>query len=120
MHKHQYKGYGGCDSVCGVDVIHTDTGETLVVLTELPENPGTSVTNMVEEIANQLVADQLASLRTRGLRWVERYPAQRGRAETLDEVTFTLREGRFTEPRWRRLSQPSLNALLISPPPSLL
>jgi len=51
--EYPYKGFGGCECVCGLQHGSTPSGKNFVILTELPDNPGTSVTNMVEELATQ-------------------------------------------------------------------
>jgi hypothetical protein len=50
-----YKGYFGHHAECGLDVFAYDKNYVFIV-TELPENPGTSVTNRAEMVAETLEA----------------------------------------------------------------
>ncbi len=75
----------------------------VVVVTELPDNPGMSVTNYAEELATLILQEHgLDALRTV---WIEHYPAwaEEDRPETFDLVRFTWDGERYTRPEWRRL-----------------
>jgi len=74
-----------------------------VVLTELPDNTGTSVTNCVEEIATQVYHTFLKGTPIEHIRWIEHYPPRGKWEETFDEVTFDWDGETFSHPRWRRL-----------------
>lgn len=61
-----YKGYGGCDSVCKLD-IH----DKVVICTELNENPGTSITNLAEKLIEKVC--EKYNLDMNEIIWFERY-----------------------------------------------
>jgi hypothetical protein len=76
-----------------------------VTLTELPDNPGTSVTNCVEEIATQVYHTFLKGTPIENIRWIEHYPPRGEWEETFDEVAFDWDGETFSNPRWRRLQE---------------
>ena len=101
----------------------------MVVATELPENGGTSITTMAEELAADVLAGYLPE-RTGEVRpfdWIEHYPPGRGgRGESFDLVTFAhyrprqvLRGGRWRmrleDPSRRRLTREQAEALAGEP-----
>lgn len=101
-------------ALCQLQVLRGEN-HTVVIVTELPDNPGTSVTNGAEELATKVVAD--LSLDPRCTRFIERYtPDSYERknphdGETFDEVTFRWKEKTASNPRWRRLQPLEIAAL---------
>ena len=107
--------FGG-DAKCDLEIIRGGT-TTLVICTELNDNPGTSITNFAEGLAT-LVCQADATIDPRHLIWIEHYPERMaGRwqdpfPETWDVVTFQERTGRvFRGPHWRRVSVGAMAAL---------
>lgn len=74
MEKFIFKARNGADAWCGLEVLMKPEGPT-VILTELGDNPGPSVTNAYEEVATVLVTDVwMGALGDpEKIRWVERY-----------------------------------------------
>ena len=114
--EYEFKGFWGCRSRCGLEVIRHQSF-VLVIATELEANSGASVTNMSESLAFAVCQDW--GIPARSLVWVEHYP-KRGREfepyvpeESWDLVQFYLdqAEGRFSTPRWFRLSDEQLRQL---------
>jgi len=110
MERFEYKGFGNCNCVCGLDII----GD-MVICTQLPDNTGTSITNMAENLA-AMVCDKYA-IPMENLIWIEHYPAGFYRANdlaTYDLVTFELVDDprsmeskrMFANAQWTRM-QPS-------------
>lgn len=84
---------------------------TVVIVTELESNPGTSITNAAEILAAQVVRDH--DLDSDTLIWVEHYPDRafvRGRPgleERFDLVTFQrARPDHFQKPEWQPIPRP--------------
>jgi hypothetical protein len=48
---YDYKGFWNCDSHCDIETHRRTDGKYVFVATELPDNPGTSVTNFAEHTA---------------------------------------------------------------------
>ena len=115
---YEFKGFHGCQSRCEYEVHALEDGGSLLVLTEIEDNPGTSVTNMAEHLATDICRKE--NISPQGLVVVEHYPA-RGTwvAETFDLVTFDFdwRQGRFTNPRWQRLDRDRYTALVAGAGP---
>ena len=101
MIRFEYHGFHGCHSVCGLDIQPLADGRTLVICTELPDNPGTSVTNFAEDLAT-LVCRQFGIVPAK-LVWVEHYPASpsHGPKPDWDWVEFTWDGRQLQQPRWR-------------------
>ena len=83
-------------------------GRSVVILTEPNDNPGTSVTNGIEMIVQQVVQEY--NLNPYNLTIIEHYPPRQGRGifgnETFDVVTFEdIGVGAMPRrPIWRRVS----------------
>lgn len=60
--------------ICDIEII-----KNLVIATEMPENEGTSVTNMAEYLATQVC--QEFGINPKHLIWIEHYPQRREWAE---------------------------------------
>lgn len=92
---HEFEGINGVTSHCDI-VIQGN----VVICTELISNPGTSVTNMAEAIADMIVARY--NLDPHKLIWLEQY--ENNPNKVYDIVTFNYRGGRFTGPSWQPIS----------------
>lgn len=90
---------------CRVRLYKGFDGGYTVLLTELADNPGESVTNACERIATGVQPRWALDLTT--TRWIEHYPAEsfreKGRGATFDEITFTWGDGTASHPQWHRL-----------------
>lgn len=107
---YHYKGFHGFPSKCGVDIVKHDT--FTVILTELPDNPGTSITNMIETLATIIYHQFLNGVPVEKIIWIEHYPPSIHREETFDEVTFEWDGKYFFSPRWKRISPSELTMIL--------
>jgi hypothetical protein len=89
--RYNYKGFWS-DSYCDIEVHQRSDGKYVFVATELPDNPGTSVTNYAEQLATA-VRTQYA-LKPGDVIWIEHYPeAKNRRKEDFDLVRFLGIEG---------------------------
>ena len=48
---YHYRGSRGCECKCGLSIVPLKDGRVTVICTELPDNPGTSITNFAEDLA---------------------------------------------------------------------
>jgi hypothetical protein len=71
------------------------------VFTEMPDNPGTSVTNFIERLATMVYYDRLAGLEPQRLHVLERYPSDERHDERVDFVNLRWDGQRFIAPKWR-------------------
>ena len=113
---YEYPGLRNRSSKCDLEILRRGQ-TTLVICSELVDNPGTSVTNFAEGLAT-LVCQADATIDPCHLIWIEHYPEreagrwQKPFPETWDLVTFQERTGRvFRGPHWRRVSAGAMAAL---------
>lgn len=123
--RHQYRGNWHAGGVCRVRIYQGGGLLPTIVLSELPENANTSVTNLVEYLTAEVVAAYLpeAFEALEPPVVVEHYPARGERAERFDLVTFSswrprldylggVRRVRLGTPAWRRLELDELAGLI--------
>ena len=115
---HQMPWAGQSQATCRVSIFQSDE-QTVVVLTEPPDNHGISVTNAVEYIAGAVTDLSLLWEKHPGeIVWVEHYPTRGGSArieETWDRVEFQWEfdEGwHATNPRWHPLNRADVFRIL--------
>ena len=116
MEYFDYSCPNGLRGRCGVEVTPLPSiMSTLVVVTELDDNPGMSVTNAAEHLASQFCARK--GISPNRLLWIEHYPAKgEGRRtirESWDFVSFgwDWSRGVFGEPEWRPTDRRRVDAL---------
>ncbi len=89
---HPYKGAGGCPARCRVRIYLPDDvlDAPVVICSELPDNPGGSITNSAEVIAAGVISHELPT----PLVWIEHWPKESsgGGAETFELVVFSSYE----------------------------
>jgi hypothetical protein len=115
-----YRGLGGCHSRCRVRIFplsgsrheSPDSGNAqplkaegpLILLTELPGNPGTSITNAAELVATQVVTAFGLDLQTCRPLWVEQYHPHHMAYETFAWIQLV----------WTRQLDPITNRLVFT------
>lgn len=127
-----YRGFFGRPAWCGLEVIPLEDGRTVVIATELEDNPGTSVTSVAEHLASH-VCDRFGIDPDR-LVWVEHYvypsATRPGEPRAFEMVNFrrlpppairwleaVLRHhpsgwpGFFEDPEWRPMGDRDWQAL---------
>lgn len=82
-----------------------------VIATELPNNPGMSLTNAAASAAVQVC--QYYEIPLEKLVWIEHYPEETGHEETFDLVHFSLNNGLLNVERWQRISTAKAEQLLM-------
>lgn len=136
IERFEYRGLHGCACFCALEIIPLSDGQTVVIATELKDNPGTSITNVAEHLASH-VCERFAIDPDR-LVWIEVYgyppPAGLRYDRTFDRVTFQRRKpqkiawshsilksqpdgwpGCFEEPQWRPMSVDDWRRLGLEP-----
>ena len=68
---HYYRGYWSDGAKCRICIYQEDGHDPVVICSQLPENDNTSVTNMAEYLAAEVVEEH--ALLT-PLTWIEQYP----------------------------------------------
>jgi hypothetical protein len=121
---HPYKDAGGCRARCRVRIYlpDDDLDAPVVVCSELPNNPGGSITNSAEMIAAGVI---LTNELPTPLVWIEHWPEETTEGqETFELVVFSsyevverapyLGETRawIADATWKRLDRPTVEALV--------
>ena len=110
-----YRGYHGCPSYCWLR-IYQAPGQTVVLATEVDDNPGTSITNMAEHLATEVT--RTFGLSLGALVWIEHYPdrlvigGHPRLPASFDLVTFTCTPQGLRAPQWRRVSKEQVETLM--------
>jgi len=120
-----YRGFWGCEAVCHLRVYFPQSGDidpanpVVVVATELERNPGTSITNMAEHLAQEV--RELYGLGPADLIWIEHYHERTlglysSLPEEFSHVTFSLdAHGCYCSPKWRYLCRADADGLAGEP-----
>ncbi len=109
---HRYRGYWSDGGKCRIRIYRGEGELPVVVCSQLPENTNTSVTNMAEYLAAEVV--EACSLPA-SLVWLEHYPEHEGRIGEWSRVRFSsweveevllggVRRRRVGSPRWSHLA----------------
>ena len=113
IHHYQNPALQTDDGFCRLRIYAADAA-TVVVISELAENPGVSVTNAAAALATEIA--RIYDLETVTTFWVEHYGAfsytASGGDETFDLVTFTWRNRTASNVQWKRLTADELHAML--------
>ena len=88
---HHYRGYWSEGGKCRIRIYQEEGQNPVVICSQLPENKNTSVTNMAEYIAAEVIEEH--ELPT-PLTWIEHYPEHRDRPGEYSLVTFSCWEHR--------------------------
>jgi hypothetical protein len=83
---HRYRGYWSDGGRCRIRIYHEDGCAPMVVCSQLPDNDNSSVTNMAEYLAAEVVEEH--SLPT-PLAWIEHYPEHTGEIGEYSLVKFS-------------------------------
>jgi len=119
---YRFRGFHGCDAWCSLEILRGRDGQTVVIATELKDNPGTSVTNMCEHLAHWVCIE--FSIDPRKVAWIEHYgyPApgdSRRRPRSYDLVTFEILPAGDTvvlsHPQWRPMCDADWLAMGLDP-----
>jgi hypothetical protein len=90
---------------CRLRIYKQRDGSQTVLLTEVPNNPGQSITAASDVIASGLVKRYHLDPAT--TQWIEHWPADSRDQRSEDafaSVKYTWHDGVASSPRWRRLS----------------
>jgi hypothetical protein len=83
---HHYRGYWSDGGKCRIRIYQGDGQAPVVACSQLPDNPNTSVTNMAEYLAAEVIEEhQLPT----PLKWIEHYPEHKGEIGEYSLVRFS-------------------------------
>ena len=83
---HRYRGYWSDGGKCRIRIYREEGQMTVVVCSQLPDNADTSVTNMAEYLAAEVIEEHSLPM---PFTWIEHYPEQRGGPGEYSLVTFS-------------------------------
>jgi hypothetical protein len=108
---HHYSGYWSDGGKCRIRIYRQEGRESVVICSQLPDNTNTSVTNMAEYLAAEIIEEH--KLPT-PLMWIEHYPAHAGEIGEYSLVRFSSWEPQevfFGGGWWYRVGTPSWSHL---------
>jgi hypothetical protein len=124
-----FLGLHGQRARCQLMHIDIDHFSQVIIATELPDNPGASITNTAELLATQACEHlNLTFMNAYTVTWIEHYPVRPGHSAgaiipaTYDLVVFKLQAGglerpwKFLAPTWRRMTRVEWYELGLTPP----
>lgn len=119
--RYHYRGFHGCQSWCELEILSMGDMRTVVIATEVEDNPGTSVTNCAEDLAHWVcIGFEIDPSR---LIWIEHYgypsPMNPQEPRTYDVVRFEIlpsgHDAIFAHPAWRPMQPADWQALGLEP-----
>jgi hypothetical protein len=111
---YDFKGRLDISSRCGLKIV-SKADATIVIITELSEdNPGTSVTECIADLASRIVRDfNLDPVTTV---FIEHYPDRGSKLdhykETFDIVRFRRDGAGFADPEWERVGRAAVDEMI--------
>jgi hypothetical protein len=115
-----YEGYHGRPAHCRIRIFYDPDRPVVVIATELPSNPGTSITNRAEVIASEVC--RRYSIDPDTLTWIEHYlgdPRERvdsAAGEHFSRAEFQRDAGRrLVSPRWYHMPKRRVETLIGQP-----
>ncbi len=108
---HRYRGYWSDGGRCRIRIYREEGGALVVVCSQPPDNPNTSVTNMVEYLAAEVVSEHSLPA---PLVWIEHYPEHEGELGEYSLVGFSTwgRKDMCLGGVWRyRIGSPAWSSL---------
>jgi len=99
----EFKGCHEASSKCDLDIRQTDIG-TVVMITELADNQGTTITNAAEILLKQVCEHY--GLTPNEIIWIEHYSEDwiEGQKESFDIVTFNSKVFGSLSANWKRIT----------------
>jgi hypothetical protein len=117
---HYYRGYWSDGGKCRIRIYREDSQPPVVICSQLPNNDNTSVTNMAEYLAAEVMQEH--KLPT-PLVWIEHYPEHKGKIGEYSLVRFSSWDPtevclgsvwryRMGSPKWSHLPSDAVDDLL--------
>ena len=130
-YRYAYRGYHSEDGICRVRVFEQTGKVPIIIVTELPENTNTSITNMCEYLAYEIIRAHFPERfeEEEPVLWIEHYerdPAERDAVgleyslvefESWTAATAVARWGkrlRIGQPSWKHVERDTIEPLVGS------
>ena len=116
-----YKAYHKYDSSCGLEIRINRNNTVTVILTELPNNPGITVTYLMEHVATLIYNEYLRSVPVENIIWLKhdpeiRHDDKRIAEESYKQALLVWNGDTFGSPRWIALPSEDLELYGITGP----
>jgi hypothetical protein len=105
---------------CRIRMYRPDAGTVVVIVTELLDNPGVSITNWAEYLATEIRKRYLRQ--GEALIWIEHYVERPSRynsretvQETFDRVLMRWNGVSYEEPEWKSFDRAGVERLIGEP-----
>jgi hypothetical protein len=120
---HHYRGYWSDGGKCRIRIYREDGQVPVVVCSQLPNIPNTSVTNMAEYLAAEVIEEHCLPT---PLTWIEHYPEHEGEIGEYSLVRFSnwdpmevclgsVWRYRVGSPRWSPLRREEVDVTTLPP-----
>jgi hypothetical protein len=83
---HHYKGYWSDGGRCRIRIYREEGRAPVVICSQPPDNPNTSITNMAEYLAAEVIEGHRLPA---PLKWIEHYPEHEGEIGEYSLVRFS-------------------------------
>jgi hypothetical protein len=121
LDQYRFRGLHGREAWCALEILHASRGRTVVIATEIKDNPGASITNAWEQLAYGVCVD--FAIDPSKLVWIEHYgypsPSGPNQPRTYDFVTFTVlppgHDAVLARPSWRPMHDEDWRELGLEP-----
>ena len=107
----KYRGYGPFIGLCRLRIYKESGRKPVIIVTQFPDNPGTSITNVAEGLARQVYVQELKRP-DQGMTWIEHYTQDDTVPESYMLVTFRQVGEEFSDPKWEDLTVDQVQALV--------
>jgi len=109
----EFKGEWDIESKCGIKIVN-GRDKTVVVVTELPDNPGTQITTFSAELAEQITKTH--NITPEKLVYIEHSPDMQSKLSFYSEsfylVNFEIENGKFSSPQWEKYTKEQVDHLI--------
>lgn len=110
---YKFKGEWDIESKCGLKIIQR-ADNTVVIVTELPDNPGTQITSFSSELAQQIAKTH--NINPEELVYIEHSPDMQSKLSFYSEsfylVNFEIENGKFSSPQWEKFTKEQVDQLM--------
>jgi hypothetical protein len=117
---HHFTGLWDRPTMCRIRVYQLDSGMTVAIVTELPDNIVISISNYAAQLATEIRADFVQP--GGALAWIEYYPARHSVSEhetsipeMFARVFFRWDRAHYRDPEWKPFSRSQVEDLIGEP-----
>lgn len=106
-----YPGNSGCDCKCGL-IIKKEENNLTVIMTELNNNPHSTITHVILELINRIYCDFLENEAPLNVKWIQHFTARGNIPESFSQVHVTWTGIQYRHPRFEELKTSLILSLI--------